>query len=274
VVSAVGEKARPTPGSRDSELIRAVRSVARVQRRARSRLARPLLGSVTGVHTTERVAALTFDDGPDPDSTPCILDILDRHGARATFFMVGESARRHRAIVERAAASGHAIGNHTWDHPAFPLIGRRERFRQILACEQALAPYGARLFRPPYGFQSQASYLDARVLGYRVVGWSGATQDWLDHPAGPLSDRITQALHPGSILLLHDVLHHTIADSFADRSPLLEALDRVLTSLSGEYRFVTVPELLRHGKPRKTTWFKPANKEWLNGLSNGAARQY
>jgi peptidoglycan-N-acetylglucosamine deacetylase len=220
------------------------------------------------------VAALTFDDGPHPEHTCRLLEILARHGAKATFFMVGRSAERYPEIVERAAHAGHAIANHTWDHAAMPLLGRRERLRQMLACEQALTPYGSRLFRPPYGFQSRASYLDARGLGYTVVGWSGTAEDWLDHSADGIADRLIHNITPGGIILLHDVLHDVICDAYADRSPLLEAVDRVLEALSGRYRFLTVPELLAHGRVRRVFRFRAVDRPWLEALGSGPGRAY
>jgi len=110
---------------------------------------RHLMGIITHVETQEEVAALTFDDGPHPEYTPRLLEILERLQARATFFMVGEAAQRHREIVRRVADAGHAIGNHSWDHPSFPQITGRERREQIRPCERAIAPYGERIFRPP-----------------------------------------------------------------------------------------------------------------------------
>jgi peptidoglycan-N-acetylglucosamine deacetylase len=252
----------------------ALRSVRRKSRLVADRLVAPVLGSVVGVHTHERVAALTFDDGPDPASTPHLLDILGRHGARATFFMVGRSAQRHPDILSRAVRYGHAIGNHTWDHAAVPLVGVREGREQIRACERALAPHGCRLFRPPYGFQNPSSYMVARALGYTVVGWSGTAHDWLDHPTEALLDRLVRALHPGCVILLHDHMHHTIADSYADRTALLQAVDTLLDRFSGQYRFITIPELLRYGKARRVAWFRPVKREWLNALNNGMGRQY
>ena len=131
----------------------------------------PLLavGTITRVSTSKPVAALTFDDGPDPVFTPRLLAVLHKHQAKATFFMVGKAAERHPDIVKEVAVAGHAIGNHSWDHPSFPLISRRERWAQVRACEKAIAPYGQRLFRPPYGDQNLLSRLEASWLGYQVI---------------------------------------------------------------------------------------------------------
>ena len=79
-------------------------------------------GTITGVTTRDPVAALTFDDGPHPEYTPLLLNILERYQARATFFMIGDAAQRHPDLVRQVAQGGHAIGNHSWDHPFFPSL--------------------------------------------------------------------------------------------------------------------------------------------------------
>src|SRR5690242_18370490 len=86
-----------------------------------------VFGTITHVSTSKPAVALTFDDGPDPVFTPRLLDILQQHHAKATFFMVGQAAERHPDIVKKVAAAGHAIGNLSWDHPSFPLLTGRER---------------------------------------------------------------------------------------------------------------------------------------------------
>src|SRR2546422_5376827 len=91
------------------------------------------LGSITHVETAEPVAALTFDDGPHAASTPQLLEILERHHARATFFMLGQFAIQYPELVQRIAQAGHAIGNHSWDHASFPFITGRQRRAPIRA---------------------------------------------------------------------------------------------------------------------------------------------
>lgn len=215
-------------------------------------LARPLVGTITGVHTADRVAALTFDDGPHPVHTPRLLDVLERHGVRATFFMVGDRARRHPGIVERAAAAGHTIANHSWNHPSFVYVSGRARWRQIRSCQRALAPHGARLFRSPGGHQTPRSVLDARILGFTVIGWDIDPRDYTDRSADEIAGHVARELRPGSIVVLHDSIYH---DPSIDRTPTLEAVDTILSSADRDYEFVTVPELLRRGRPRRVNWF-------------------
>jgi len=109
-------------------------------RRKALRLTRSALGTITHVETARPVAALTFDDGPDPVSTPLVLDLLERHGAKATFFILGKHAALYPGLVKRIAESGHAVANHSFDHGRFPSLGHRDRIAQMKACEAAIAP--------------------------------------------------------------------------------------------------------------------------------------
>jgi peptidoglycan/xylan/chitin deacetylase (PgdA/CDA1 family) len=218
-------------------------------------------GTTTCVATQDPVAALTFDDGPHPVYTPCLLDILQRHQAHATFFMVGEMAQKHPQLVRRVAQEGHAVGNHSWDHQFFPSLPGRGRREQIRACERALAPYGQRLFRPPYGAQSLASRLDAFWLRYQVIAWSVDAKDWREHDADWMADRLTEGIRPGSIVLLHDAIYRSRQSvPQYNREPMLAALTLFLERLAGRFRFVTVPELLRHGRPQGSMQGDPSSR--------------
>lgn len=214
------------------------------------------VGTITAVATRAPLAALTFDDGPDPEATPRLLEVLEGHGARATFFVVGEQARQHRELLARMAAAGHAIANHTWSHPGFPLISMGEQRRQIRACADAIAPFGARLFRPPYGAQKRITYWNIRSLGYEVVTWSLMVGDWEYKSADELSASLIGGARPGAIILLHDRLIGPEDARARDRGPTIAAVDRLLTHYAGRLSFVTVPELLRAGRPVRAKWVK------------------
>jgi peptidoglycan/xylan/chitin deacetylase (PgdA/CDA1 family) len=225
------------------------------------------MGTITHVSTQSQAAALTFDDGPHPEFTPRLLDILERYQAHATFFMLGEAAQRYPDLVKRVAQAGHAIGNHSWDHSSFPFISRRERLEQIQACQQAIAPYGQRLFRPPYGEQNVVSRFDPLCLGYKVIGWNVQVGDWWDDDADRMADLLVRRLRPGSIIVLHDALRqHSSADRrpmvtrmpYVDREPMLKALTLFLEQTADRFRFVTVPELLRHGHSHRQNWYRVA----------------
>jgi peptidoglycan/xylan/chitin deacetylase (PgdA/CDA1 family) len=234
-------------------------------RRIGAGAARRVLGTVTRVQTSEPVAALTFDDGPHLRFTPMVLDLLERHGARGTFFMIGEHAARHPEILRRMAESGHAIGNHSWDHPAFSLIGGRERIAQVRACAKATEPHGVRLFRPPYGEQSLRSRLELLALGYEVILFDCEVGDWCETDADLMARRLIAGTRPGSIVALHDALRwHPSKDrvprhsapATVDRGPMLAALKTFLEATEGRIRFVTVPELLGRGRPERENWYQ------------------
>ena len=242
------------------------RSIQRLARRLVGPSARRLLGTITHVSTVEPAVALTFDDGPTPDTTPRLLALLERYGARATFFMVGEAALRHPDLVRQVAERGHAIGNHSWDHPALTVLAGRHRRRQISACQLALGPHGHRLFRYPYGLQSLRARLDAFWLGFEVIQWNVSPGDWCEIDPHAIANRIVAGIRPGSIVVLHDGLYDRGQPGLGvtldrlpvvDRGAMLRAVEIVLQQVSHQYRFVTVPELLRLGRPERPILCRP-----------------
>lgn len=235
-----------------------------VSRWVRSK-ARRSLGSLTKVMTDAPAVALTFDDGPDPQWTPPLLDLLEKHKARGTFFTVGASVQRHPDLVRRMAEHGHALGSHSWDHSAFPLLSGSERRLQLRACERALGRFGSRLFRPPYGEQTLASRLDAFWLGHDVVGWSVTSEDWYEPNAATIADVLLKRIGPGDIVLLHDTIFdqgvpqrgpQPDRTSWVDRGAMLASLEMVLGQIGDRIQFVTVPELLQYGSPCYSYWFR------------------
>jgi peptidoglycan-N-acetylglucosamine deacetylase len=238
----------------------------RVVRKVVGPAARNLMGTITHVKTTEYITALTFDDGPHPEYTPQLLDILARYDAKATFFMVGEAASKHPELVRRVSMEGHAIGNHSWDHPSFPWIRRSERLEQIRACAEVLAPYGQKLFRPPFGDQTAMSCFDAFRLGYQIIAWNIVASDWMQDDAETMVNRIEGEIQKGSVVLFHDSLHHYLEDQYADRKMTLKAVNILLERFSHCFRFVTIPELIHRGVPQKTLLFKKTDMHYLNQL--------
>lgn len=210
-----------------------------------------LLGTITAVSTGEPLVALTFDDGPDPTSTPKVLSLLDRHNAKATFFMVGERVAAHPDLVEAVSEQGHAIGNHTWSHDSLRLARPSEGYRQVRLCKQVLPSSHARLLRPPWGQQSLTSRLIASLLGYQVVLWTDHVQDWQEDNADRIRDGLMQAAQPGSIILLHDSIYKSRNKApLRDRNAMLEGLAGFLDQKEDDFRFVTLPSLIEQGKPR------------------------
>ncbi len=217
------------------------------------------------VRTDAKLIALTFDDGPDPDGTPRLLDALARHGAKATFFMVGARAARNPELVARVAAEGHEIGNHSWDHPSLPELSPAAVAAQLERTRAALAPHGRTLMRPPYGHQDLATQRALRRLGYRAVCWSVNGEDWLGHDPETIATAILSRVRPGSIVLLHDSLYSYEDAAFRDRGPTIAAVERIIERLPG-WRFVTVSELLRHGAAHERFWQAHPERRYMATL--------
>ena len=225
-----------------------------------------LLGTITRVKVDQPLAALTFDDGPHPDYTPRLLEVLARYGAKATFFMVGEAAKSQSDLVRQVAEAGHAIGNHSWSHVSFPTVSKQERRVQVQRCAAELAPFEQRFFRPPHGHQTLSTRFDLWRLGYQVVTWNIAPQDWLDVPAEELVSRVMARLKPGSIVLFHDNLINYEDEKYVDREATLVAVDNLLSQLSDHYQFVTLPTLFEAGEPVRTNWLMTGDRAWLERL--------
>jgi peptidoglycan-N-acetylglucosamine deacetylase len=225
------------------------------------------MGTIICFETDEPLVALTFDDGPSPEYTPQLLELLEKFEARATFFMVGQAAQKHPDLVRRVAKAGHAIANHSWNHPAFVEIASAERRRQLRAGHRALAPYGIRLFRPPWGSQNRSSRLDAMATGFDVIAWTMEVGDWWDHDSGRMADGLAKGVRPGSIVLLHDALFHPPNPEEnplprPERDSMLAALEIFLTSAGKGFRFLTLPEMLRLTRPVRQHWYYPPLTQW------------
>ena len=217
-------------------------------------LGRSSFGTITSVVTSEPMAAITFDGGPDVRWTPQVLDVLDAYRAKATFFVIGKYVDLHPELMQRAHASGHALGNHSYFHPRFPLVSSAERRRELRACATALAPYPQRrqLFRPPYLVQDLATRYDSWRLGYDVIACSLHANDWEDRASDEMYRTLSDGAKPGDIIMLHDAV---CDQRYRSREAMIEALEGFLRRRT-DLRFVTVPELLRLGRSRREIWYQ------------------
>lgn len=143
---------------------------------------------------------LTFDDGPEPEVTPWVLDTLGAHGAKATFFCLGRHAASHPQLVQRIRDEGHAVGHHTWDHADGWRTPGRAYLRSVLLGAEAL---GSPLFRPPYGrLPCRSKALRQR---FQVVMWDVRGGDYRPgRPGAACARHVLRRARPGSIILLHD----------------------------------------------------------------------
>ena len=203
----------------------------------------PIFGSVIArLPTRNREIALTFDDGPNPDATPVILDTLAKHGVRATFFLLGKHVERWPELARRVREEGHALGNHGYYHRKLHLKGpgyvREDLTRGLTEIERATNARPA-FFRAPHGFRSPWVTSIARSIGQRTVGWSAGVWD-TDRPgAAEIARRTIAAFEPGAILLLHDGDGY---DPAGDRMQTAEALPAILEGARQRgYSLVTLP---------------------------------
>ncbi len=158
--------------------------------------------------TTEKVVALTFDDGPLTEYTPQLLDILQAQQAAAAFFCIGKNIAGQEALLQRIHEEGHLIGNHSYTHHFwFDLFGMRRMLDELRKTDDAVYQViGNRphFFRPPYGVTNPNLRNAVRRGGYHSLGWNIRSLDTVAKEAEPLLRRITERLQPGSIILLHD----------------------------------------------------------------------
>jgi len=192
--------------------------------------------------------AITFDDGPNPPYTEEILQILDENGIKATFFLLGRHVAAHPELAKKILEKGHAVGNHTYDHPDFRVVLEWDRVeKEIKKCEKTFADilgYKTNMFRPPFSCSSKNVAKRAAELGYISIGWSVRPRDGSSTrlKAETIVKRVISKTQNGSIILLHD------GDFFKDgqnRSELVKAARIIIADLKQKgFQFVTVPELL------------------------------
>jgi len=196
----------------------------------------PALRSRLGVECATaggRGYALTFDDGPHPDGTPAVLEILARAHVHATFFLVGEQVRRNSAVVGEILAGGHQIGLHCDRHRNLLRLTPWQTRTDIERARCTIEDAGGReiaLYRPPYGALSASALRVARGHGWRTLLWSQWGRDW-EARATPesIAARVTDGAGEGSVLLLHDADEYSAPDSWRRT---VAALPRVLDVLT------------------------------------------
>jgi peptidoglycan/xylan/chitin deacetylase (PgdA/CDA1 family) len=168
----------------------------------------------TKVPSASDTIYLSFDDGPHPEHTPRVLDLLRRHDAHASFFMVGRAAEAHPAIVRRAVDEGHLIGNHSYSHPRFTLIPLAEQLDEIARADRILAEFDGNArhrFRPPSGALPVSLMLHCWRSRRCIAYWSYDTLDYRREPKDRIVERL-RTIPPveGDVLLMHDDDHRIV----------------------------------------------------------------
>lgn len=190
-----------------------------------------------------RELALTFDDGPHPQDTPPLLEVLEKHRLRATFHLVGKGAERHPDLVHKIHQAGHQPALHCYRHIPFPLENPArlraalDHTRVLIADAAGIAPATIRDLRPPYGLLTARTVSHLVAWGYRPVLWSIMPLHWVQ-PTDRSIRQILESIHPGAVIVLHDGHGH---GKWVGR--IVEAIVPSLRSLG--YDFVTVEEMQR-----------------------------
>jgi len=201
--------------------------------------AEPLEATAETTLIRPRALALTFDDGPNGGTTREVLAILNEHGARATFFLLGDCVAAHPDVVREELAAGHEIGNHSWGHKQMSRLGARGALDNLARAERAIQAAGAprcRWFRPPYGDTNGAVRKAVLEAGYNIALWSCDTNDWRRPGADTIYQRIIDGARPGANILLHD--------GGGSREQTIEAVRRAVPELIAMgYDLVTLSEL-------------------------------
>ena len=188
----------------------------------------------------DRTLALTFDDGPNPATTPALLDLLDRYDARATFFLIGRYVRACPDLAAQIARRGHLLGNHTDTHPNLMWLSPARIIDEFARCSLSiLRATGQRptLMRPPYGYRGPQVHAAARRAGLDPpVMWSKTGRDWTGQSVDRMILRLAK-VRSGDIVLLHDGFHRALG---ADRGSTVQALEHWLPRWKAE-GFALVP---------------------------------
>ncbi|SDB63747.1 Peptidoglycan/xylan/chitin deacetylase, PgdA/CDA1 family [Belnapia rosea] len=190
--------------------------------------------TLTRLPGAEPRVALTFDDGPDPAVTPRVLDLLDAAGAKASFFVIGERAARHPALVREMLRRGHSVENHTYRHPlGFAAWGPGAMLQEIEAAQAAIADscgQAPRFFRPPAGLRSPLLDPVLALAGLSLATWTRRGYDAVCPRPDRVLARLSRGLGRGDVLLLHD---GRSARSYAGTSVALDVLPGLLARIAG-----------------------------------------
>ena len=208
-------------------------------------------GTVYHENVTEKVVALTFDDGPSPQWTPLILDELKEANVKATFFMLGEHVKKYPEVARRVAAEGHDIGNHTYSHHVLIYYKMDELESEIKQAENVIRQVTGKttvFFRPPKAWLTGEEKQKIKELGYEVVLWSLNSKDWVTFDDKYIIKYLLHHVRPGDIILFHDSGGVFTVEG-GNRKETVLAIRKLIERLKERgYRCVTVSELLKMGK--------------------------
>jgi len=198
------------------------------------------------VKTSQKIVALTCDDGPYPPYTDQVLDILREEGVPATFFVIGKNAEKHPDLVRRMVAEGHQVGNHTYNHIDLLKADRGTIANEIDRTDKVIRDIigvSPKVVRPPHGVRDAVVLEVMAERGLKVVEWSVLSRDWTNPGVEAIVRRTLDKVKSGAVILLHD------GDGVAATAPrgqTVAATRQIIRELKARgYKFVTVDEILR-----------------------------
>lgn len=198
-----------------------------------------------GLEPSSRALALTYDDGPNDPWTLRLLEVLESHSAKATFFVVGRFVQQKPEIARAVVAAGHELGIHTWDHPNLIFASGREVRSQIERTKKIIfdtTGYRGTLMRPPFGARRPATLRAIRKLGLEPVMWNVTCYDWKPISAERIIAHARRQMRGGDVILLHDGGYRAMG---ADRSRSVDATDFIIRKYKDEgYSFATVSQMM------------------------------
>lgn len=151
---------------------------------------------------------LTFDDGPNPATTPRLLELFEEEEVKATFFVIGEQVEKHEDLLLQVSKHGHSIGNHTYSHQFLPLLSTTKLEKEILSTNQRIKDItgeSPKLFRPPFGIVDTKAHALLKEQGMKTVYWSAFSEDWRQIGERSVVDRLSKYAAPGGIMILHEL---------------------------------------------------------------------
>ncbi|OTE96824.1 polysaccharide deacetylase [Crenothrix sp. D3] len=189
--------------------------------------------------TTDKIIALSFDDGPDSQYTPQVLALLANYEATATFFVIGKHIHGNESLLKQMITEGHSIGNHTYSHSFFidfkNVQGFKDELNQTSDLVFNVIGKRVKLFRPPYGVTTPNLAKAAKLLDYRIIGWNIRSLDTTKDSAEVITQRVQSQIKSGAIILLHDTSAKT-----------LQVLEQTLIfAQQQDYKIVSVERLLK-----------------------------
>jgi peptidoglycan-N-acetylglucosamine deacetylase len=205
----------------------------------------------TGLASGTKKLALTYDDGPNDPHTLQLLEVLAKHGVRATFFLIGNFVRERPNIAREVINGGHVVGNHTYTHPLLTFKSAAVIRKELTDCRSTLQDVigqHSNLFRPPFGGRRPEVLRIAREFSLTPVMWNVTGYDWTAPPAAEIERKVSSQIRGGDVILLHDGGHRQMG---ADRSQTVSATDNLIHHYKSQgWQFVTIPEMFQNSGTR------------------------